>query len=672
MIYIRVLLILLFLSHFFLLPTVFAASDSNLILSQYGKTGYQIIIPETFQNDDIKAGLQQAARLLQASFKANGAEIFIVSEAQRDPTRPAIALGDTTLARKNVIEAVQLEGWGYVHKVIGRDLIIVGHDQPAPFRSPEPRLPTWDRFGTVKGVTDFLRQYAGTRFLYPDLDARLPVVKAAGLNFLDSPALEFLKTPIIAIPSNLDVRMIPPLEFQVSSPPRGSFYDIAGNRFPLVDTLFDSHTYERAIPVDPYRSTHPEYFALIDGKRLLEGAGQYCIANPAVQELLYKDLLRQIDKGYSVVDIGQPDGFRPCQCTDCSRLYNTVDWGEKLWLLHRDLAERVAKARPGRQVMALSYMQTAEPPKAFRTFPANMRVMLSGTNEDDITLWRSVEVPAGFSGFLYNWVPNLVTRYTPMRTPGFIEEQVRRLARNRIRAVYLDGPGALFGLEGPVYYTMGRMYDDVEGNSADALVKEFCEAAFGRAAPPMLEFYDQLYRGIEVYSRYLATRAPAWVYTDGKGKARKYLTDPFQMLGFLYPPQLLKELEEKLSRAQRAADTEKVRSRLTLVRREFDYLKSTLRVVHLYHAYQVESDLALRDRLLAAIDARNALIDSWYDPRGGLTPMPGWPFVLFPPAGHSAKHLRLAYDRYQEPMADTPFNSDTQAVRKGSVKLDME
>jgi hypothetical protein len=37
--------------------------------------------------------------------------------------------------------------------------------------------------------------------------------------------------------------------------------------------------------------------------------------------------------------------------------------------------------------------------------------------------------------------------------------------------------------------------------------------------------------------------------------------------------------------------------------------------------------------------------------------------VLFPFAGHDAKHLRLAYDGYQEPYANTCLNWDTAAVR---------
>jgi hypothetical protein len=54
--------------------------------------------------------------------------------------------------------------------------------------------------------------------------------------------------------------------------------------------------------------------------------------------------------------------------------------------------------------------------------------MLTGTNEEDIAPWRGIDVPRGFTGYVYNWCPNLGTRYTPMRTPGYIELQVQRLA----------------------------------------------------------------------------------------------------------------------------------------------------------------------------------------------------------------------------------------------------
>jgi len=536
-----------------------------------------------------------------------------------------------------------------------------------PDKGTGPRNAGWDRIGTAKGVVDFLRQYVGTRFLYPDLGPYAAISGAAKVDILNSPAFEFLKTPRIAVPADLNVTKTPLIEFHITYPPRGSFYDIANNRFPMVDTVFGGHTYERAIPRDKFADSNPEYFALIGGQRTAKAPGnaQYCISNPEVQELFYQDLIGLIDRGFECVDLGQPDGFRACQCEKCAKLYDTGnDWSEKLWILHRNLAERVEKARPGKHMRMMSYIQTELPPKSFKTFPPNVIIMLTGTNEEDIAPWRGHEVPAGFSSYIYNWCPNLGTRYTPMRTPLYVESQVRRLTKNKFQSIYRDGPGDLYGLEGPVYYTMGRMFDDPENLQAKLLVHEFCGAAFGKSAPSMIAFYDQLYHGIELYSEYLGTRSPAWTYNNIYGQRRKHVTDPFQLLGFLYTPNLLTSLETQLAQAEKTADADKVHVRLLQVRREFDYLKALAKVVHLHHAFQIQPDLVSRDRLLDAIDARNALVNSFFDAKGAnAKPTTPWAYVMFPPIGHDAKHLRLAYDGYQEPFANSPMNWDTKAMR---------
>ncbi|MFM7042473.1 MAG: DUF4838 domain-containing protein, partial [Planctomycetaceae bacterium] len=451
-----------------------------------------------------------------------------------------------------------------------------------------------------------------------------------------------------------------------SHPAGGGFYDLALNRFPRVDEVFGSHTWERAVPPERFFAEHPEYFALVGGTRLdpRGGNAQYCLSNPDVQRLIERDLAGWFERGYESVDLGQPDGFRACECQPCRDLYGTGDdWGEKIWIFNRDVAERLARSHPGRQVTMMSYILTAAPPRSFRAFPENTSVMLTGTNEDDIAPWRDYEVPRGYSGYVYNWCPNLGSRYTPMRTPAHVEAQVRRLAANRIQAIQRDGPGQLFGLEGPVYYVMGRMFDDPEHNRAKDLLAEFIDAAFGTAAPPMRSFYERLNHAIMLYSDHLGTRSDLWTYRALDGRPRKTVTDPFQLIAFLYPPGVLAALDDDLTHAERIATGEKPRTRLALVRREFDYLRHLARVVHLHHAYQVEPDAPSRDRLLDAIDARNAFIASLYDARGRAVADGGWAHVLFPFAGHDANHLRLAHDGYQEPYAETCLNWDTAAMR---------
>jgi hypothetical protein len=658
------------------------AGAAELVLLAAGRSDYQIVVPDgaagatagpgsktatgPANGTGIDACLAQAARLLETALEANGAEVDVVPEADRDTTRPAILLGDTAAARAAGVDVTTLADWSSVVRAVGRDVVIAGRDRPAQGETVDPRRPNWDRVGTAKAAADFAREFLGVRFLYPDIPPYRPVSAAATVDLLASPAIEFLPRTTITLPADLDIRRTPLVRLNTSHPAGGGFYDLAHNRFPRVDEVFGGHTWERAVPAELF-ATHPEYFALVDGTRLAPQAGnaQYCLSNPAVQAAVERDLAAWFDRGYESVDLGQPDGFRPCQCEPCRALFGTGDdWGEKIWIFHRQVAERLERTHPGRQVTMMSYILTAAPPRSFTRFPANTSVMLTGTNEEDIAPWRGHDVPRGFTGYLYNWCPNLGTRYTPMRTPAFIETQVRRLAANRIQAVYRDGPGQLFGLEGPVYYAMGRMFDDPEGGRAQDLQAEFVTAAFGTAAPAMQAFYDRLYHAIMLYSDHLGTRCDLWTYRAADGRPRKSVGDPFQLIAFLYPPAVLAALDDDLARAERAADSAKARTRLTLVRTEFDWLRHLARVVHLHHAYQVEPDGGSRDRLLAAIDARNAFLAALYDERGRPVPVGTWSHVLFPFAGHDVNHLRLAHDGYQEPYADTCLNWDTAAMRE--------
>lgn len=640
---------------------------SDLVLLEKGSTDYQIVLPAAFPAATVGEDLTQAARLIQTAFQANGAKIDVVSETTAAPGKSSIFLGDTRFARDQGIAVTTLRDWSYVHRAVGKDIIIAGHDHSPAVESDNPRRPYWNRLGTAKATVDFLREFMGVRFLYPDLSGYQPLRQAADVDLAGSPALEFLPRPTVRIPAGLSVEKTPLLRLNTAHPEGGSFYDLAHNRFPRVDMQFGSHTWGRAIPAAMYEE-HPEYFALINGERLKpasDDSGQFCLSHPDVRELIYRDAVRHLDKGLSSVDLGQPDGFRECQCEACEALYGTgKDWGEKIWIFHREVAARLHQSHPGREVTLMSYILTAVPPKTFTAFPPNTGVMLTGTNEEDIAPWSGIEVPRGFTGYLYNWCPNLGTRYTPMRTPGFIETQVKRLADARVQALLRDGPGQLFGLEGPVYYTMGRMFDDPRHLTARALVAEFCEAAFAQpgVVHHMTGFYDDLYQAIALYSDQLGTRSPLWthkLYPDD-ARARKTITDPISFIASTYPPVLLANLETRLSQSEKLATAPKIRERLALVRSEFDYLKHLATVAHLHQAWQMVPDEASLHRLLDAIDTRNAYIDALFPGKDGAA----WRHAYFPLPGHSRDHLRLAHDGYQEPYANTCYNWDTERMRQ--------
>ncbi len=327
-----------------------AHEDGRLTLAEHGHSDYQVVLPDTFPNPEVSNRLAQTAALVQAAFKANGCDVPVVSEAQRDPAKPGLYLGDTARARACGVAAAELSGWAYALKAAGRDVIIAGNDRSLAVRV-DPARATWEdrssaqvRMGTAKGAADFLREYLGARFLYPTGGPRPLSARAAPTNTLDDTGIEFLKTPAASVPAGLDVRRSPPLLYNACYPLRESFYDIANNLFPQTGTRTGAHSHPEAVPASVYRETHPEYFALVKGRRCCEvkdwtgsWTQQYCLSNPEVQELIYKNLLRWLDCGYEIVGLGQADGFVPCECEACAKLAGTADWGEKIWVLHRRL-----------------------------------------------------------------------------------------------------------------------------------------------------------------------------------------------------------------------------------------------------------------------------------------------------------------------------------------------
>lgn len=655
-----------------------ASWADELVLVQDGQSEYQIVLPEPTGDPAIDGSLQQTARLVQKAFSASQADLPIVTEPERDTDRPGIFLGNTAFARDHGCDPADLDGWDYYHKVIDQHVIILGRDHAPPeaLNDVDDLGRTGNfyyRLGTLKAVADFLREYTQTYFLYPG-QADIPHQNDTRVRdwTLDGAHIAYTERATISVPADLDLHK--ELFIRYHHTHRPMLYHIAHNLFPKVDDALLGHTYGRAIPPDEFRESNPEYFALLGGERTRQN--QYCLSNPEVRERIYQFTESFLAMGCASVNILQPDGFRPCQCEDCHALYDTGDdWGEKLWIFHRNIAERLLEKHPDKKLLISPYTVTNNPPKSFERFPRNVIINHVDANFETTRQWEEWgEIHDGeYAIWLHNWIPNQTSRYVPMRTPLFVEKQARFFHEHHVRGMFRDGRGDVFGLEGPTYYVFGRIYDDPANLQAADLFNEFNNAAFGSAAPAMKRFYDRLHHNVQLYSLYLGTHGVGWAYRDIYGRGHKHVKDPFRMLGFMYTAEMLNTLEDHLADAERRADDDMVKARLQLVRREFEWVKTTARVIHLHEAYEIAPSLDARDRLLDAIDQRNESIDGFYSYLAARDPgdsrydrakdIPGWPRVLFPPGGHNASHLRLAYNRYQESFADTAMNWDTEVMR---------
>ena len=622
-------------------------SRDGLVLASGGKCDYQVVLP-------VGAGetLRGSARLIAEAFEANGYDIPVVPEDQADAAKPGIFLGGTDFSRQHGIKPDRFESWDYLLRVEGKNLIIAGSNEG-------------ERQGVVKGVCDFLREYAGTRFLFPGRTG-----------------VEFLESPRIAVPADLDHDHKHPLKFNFSgSIPGDPLYYIANNHFP---TGFDfrGHMYQDAIPPERFYTTHPKYFALVDGERLNRERSQYCISNPGVMELIVQHMAGMADRGNEIVVLAQPDAFTPCQCEACYEFYGTGDdWDNKLWMFHREIAERFQEARPGVKVMMLGYQATTHPPEAFRKFPDNTMIHLSHYYDEALEEWREsgVEVPAGYAAYLYYWGSYMYINYLPKRNPQWLESEVKKFYDMNFKGMLPDASIYCFGMEGPAYYVWGRMWGDPENNNAEALLEEYYTAAYREAAVPMKRFFGVLHEQLNFFCDWYGPRAAGrrlvgidgvkpggvddpldWVHGPterfGARGTHRTINEPARLVNLIYTADVVSRMEQELDRAESLAVAEKVRARLALVRLEFNYLKHLSAVNNLYNAYRISRDPASLERLLDGLVKWHALLDSMYDGEGGMKPLPGWP-EMKPFRGTGRSNLGLVTARWWERQEreDNPF-----------------
>lgn len=636
----------------------------DLVLWEKGTTNYQIVLPQPSDSKLLDRLLLESAEVIQGAFAAGGTPVELVIEGKHDPERPGIYLGGTEFARNAGIDFEDLEGWSSVIRVVGPNLIIAGKDIPHPLgERKEPNHLLGVRVATTKGVTEFLRNYAGTRFVYPG---------KIGIEYQDLARL--------AVPSDLDVTIRPMLRynFTAGSPgtgsetganglfDRGDLYRIANNYFPNIDFDFTIHSWDKAIPVEKFRKSNPEYFAMIKGKRTVEDPDRttlvsqtaYNLGNPEVRERIYQFLLDSIDSGYEYGVVGQQDGFLPCESEESRALYGTGDnWREKIWQFNREIAERLAKDRPGAKVIFSAYGETSDPPESFDVFPENSVIMLTKTDEETIAKWKQKEVPGGFTAYVYNWGTYHLPGYTPNVTPEYIEKQVRRLVDLGTQGIFSDGFGYSYGLDGPTYYIFGRLFEDPDNLDAGQLLNEFCDAAFGSAAKSMEDFYRKLYGSLEEYRK---TMDGLKTFQERK----RFTSDALRVFAWIHPENSISELEKHLARAEQEADSEKARVRLGLVRLEFEYLKRMAIVANRDIEFRDNPSPRNKDRLLDAADAWNEHLDAIYGDRESPAYIPGF---VTPYSGHVRRIVGMTVNNAYRAYADTSLNWNTAEMRRAPL-----
>ena len=155
------------------------------------------------------------------------------------------------------------------------------------------------------------------------------------------------------------------------------------------------HTFDDYFPAAEYAATHPEYYALIGGKRVPGPGGQLCLSNPEVLEIVWRKLQNYIledeaearKKGIEPpawYDFSYNDNGGVCQCENCQRIIREEGAvSGLLFRVLRELGARLKKFRPGLNLTTIAYWQNEFVPKVRP--PENLIVRLCNTSQNQVT-----------------------------------------------------------------------------------------------------------------------------------------------------------------------------------------------------------------------------------------------------------------------------------------------
>ena len=308
------------------------------------------------------------------------------------------------------------------------------------------------------------------------------------------------------------------------------------------------HSFDSLVPPDRYYDEHPEYFALIDGKRLREET-QLCCTHPGAVRLVTDNLRSQIERDLAAESPGHPspefyylaqnDWGNCCECASCQALVEREE-SHAAPVLHlcNEVVEELTPEFPDKSFLTISYRFSAKPPKRLTAHP-ELIVQVCPIEccvahpfdmcdfSENVRFREYMEGWSRTASRLWVWDYATDLRNPLVPTPGLppLAENLRWFIRH--------------GVSGYFYQDVGlRQFNELRGwlisrllwrpdDDPASLAAEFLEAFYGPAAGPIQDYIGLLHREMEcsnVHTFYSDTPAPAYL-TDAVLRQSRELWD---------------------------------------------------------------------------------------------------------------------------------------------------
>ena len=570
-------------------------AGADIIIADGKKSVYTVVVPDTSGEKNLDFYVTLAGEMLQHVIKkASGAQLKLVKESEFKGNTPAIYVGNTKALTKAGLSSEKFDLWEHAIAVKGKNIFVYGKDLPSPFKK---RAKAYVHMinGTLKGACTFAEKFVNTRFV-------LCRNHKAGIH----DGISTLPQKKITIPEKYFYRKCPQF-MSTTGDSLGLFYMIANGWMFYGGNAFNAHSHAVAIPQAKYFKSNPEYFAFINGKRYFCPGGRqphYCLSNKKVQELIYQELLSRARTGARIVEVGQSDGFKPCECKNCEAWYGVKEWSEKLWCFHRDLAARIWKDSPGTQVSIMCYGPTQKLPTTFTRFKSpNVIIDVAPPRYHILKGLQKFNIK-GIVSWTYFFGAYMASSHSPARDFAALQRCAASLYGYRIKGIYNCGQFTAPSLEGPWYYAYGKWLEDKD-IPAEKLLDDYCRFSFGEKAAPAFKAF---FKAIDERLKAVPLPDPTlddWNDLEGN-KNRSIYAIPFWQKR--YPADVMKKLDSLFNKAVALCDPGY--HDLHALKTEYEYLRRAAAICNAKKVYDDAPDDVKFAKLLDAVAARNKFIAS--------------------------------------------------------------
>jgi len=478
-----------------LLGACSAVTAVPLQLTESGHTQYAIILVPDASAPEKNA----ASELVFYLKKITGAE-FKVSTPQQASGKYIIAVGPG--AAKSVMPGISLDKSklgddGIVMKSTPSQLILTGAEG--------------SKRGTLYAVYTFLEDICGVRWWTPTANfiPRKPSLAIKDLNISYTPTFRYREALYRALDGNVnntdESQRIIKAKFLAQSKYNGHFNNIPAEWGGSYYIIGWCHTSEMLMPPSVYFAQHPEWYSLINGKRVANQA-QLCMTNDDMIAELTKNVLAAIaarpDAG--IISVTQNDCGGNCQCAKCAAL-DKAEGSPSASLLYcvNKVAAAVDQKYPGFLVETLAYQYTRKPPKTVRprdnvlirmaviersgvqplNDPLNKKLM------DDLQNWKA----AAPNLFIWDYTADMGAAFTTHPNLSVFAPDTRIYAASNVVGVFFEGNHYSGDARGDFdelkTYLMSHMLWNPKQNEKQ-IITDFLNGYYGKAGPALQQYLN--------------------------------------------------------------------------------------------------------------------------------------------------------------------------------------